>query len=182
MDKYAVFIDGGYIKTVLSGFGNPDFDYFAFSESVAEDDKRLRTYYYDCAPYVSQPPSEKQKQMKARFDKFQCALKRFPRFEVRLGRLNRRRTGSETRYEQKMVDVLLTIDLVKLSVEKVIQRAVIITNDADFVPAIKVARDAGVIVKLYRGVKDHNAALMEACDEWAYIDKKLVKSLCLNKK
>ena len=73
----------------------------------------------------------------------------------------------------------MAIDLVKLSVEKSIQRAVLITNDADFVPAIKVAKDAGVIVDLYQGETDKNDALVEACDSWTYMNKDLIKKVKL---
>ena len=177
MDKYAVFIDGGYLRNILNDLGKPKFDYLKFSEFVAEDDQRLRTYYYDCAPYIGMPPTKQQKELKRKFDKFENTLRRLKRFEVRLGKLKKVTYKGDTKYEQKMVDILLAIDLVKLSVEKSIQRAVIITNDTDFVPAIKVARDAGVIVKLYRGKSHYNDALLDACDECEYIDKKFVSAL-----
>lgn len=181
MDKYAVFIDAGYMKVVLRNLGFPKLDYLAFSEEIAEDDKRLRTYYYDCAPYQSPTPTADEKERKAAFDKWQQVLKRLERFEVRLGKLKRFTVDGEPKYEQKMVDILMAIELVRLSVGGLIQRAVIITNDTDFIPAINVAKDAGVIVTLYRGASDHNDALLEACDETKLMDKALV-SKCLVKK
>jgi hypothetical protein len=54
MSRYAVFIDGGYFKRVLrQGFGEPQISYQKLSELAANSEERLRTYYYDCAPYQS---------------------------------------------------------------------------------------------------------------------------------
>ena len=180
MDKCAVFIDAGYLTKVSHSLGSPKIDFLKLSEELASPDKRLRTYYYDCPPYAGANPTLDERDRKRKFDQFLYNIKRKPRFEVRLGRLKRYKDSDGTiKFEQKMVDILLAIDLVKLSVENNIQRAVIVTNDADFVPAIKVARDAGVIVELYRGRSDHNDALVEACDEWSYIDKDLIKKVKL---
>ena len=177
MDKCAIFIDGGYLAKVTASLGSPKIDFLRLSEELAGEDKRLRTYYYDCAPYAGANPTANERDRKRKFDQFLYSIKRKPRFEVRLGRLKKYKVRSNITFEQKMVDILLAIDLVKLSVERSIQKAIIITNDADFVPAIKVARDAGVIVELYRGENDHNDALVEACDEWSYIDAALIKKV-----
>lgn len=177
MDKCAVFIDGGYLQKVSAGLGYPKIDFLKLSEELAGQDKRLRTYYYDCPPHTGNNPSDEDRDRKRKFDQFIYSIKRIPRFEVRLGKLKRYKVRSDITFEQKMVDILLAIDLVKLSVEKSIQKAVIITNDTDFIPAIKVARDAGVIVELYRGGSDYNDALVEACDEWSNIDAALIKKI-----
>jgi len=86
MGRYAVFIDGGYARKVFEEFGNPRISYFKFSEYVAKGDERLRTYYYDCAPYVSSPPTDEEKKRKSRFDRFTFAIERESRFQVRPGR------------------------------------------------------------------------------------------------
>ena len=181
MDKYTVFIDAGYLSKVLQHLGNPKLDYLKFSEAVSDGDKRLRTYYYDCAPYQSSTPTPDEKKRKAGFDRFQQILKRLERFDVRLGKLKKFTVDGTVRYEQKMVDILMAIELVRLAVGKHIQRAVIVTNDTDFIPAINVAKDAGVIVTLYRGASDHNDALREACDESKLIDKALISNCLFNK-
>lgn len=74
-----------------------------------------------------------------------------------------------------MVDVLLSVDLVKLSMDKQIIRAILIAGDSDFVPAINVARDSGVIVTLYyyKKPKPHDE-LLDACDERYLIDQQLI--------
>ena len=180
MFRYAVFIDGGYFKKVLREFGTPRISYLKFSEVVAHGEERLRTYYYDCPPFVSDPASPGERDRQSNFDRFRVALEREPRFQVRLGRLAKRTTPQGAKFEQKKVDILLTCDLLRLSLEKQIARAVIVAGDSDFVPAIAIARDAGVIVQLYyyeRPQPHHE--LLEACDERLLIEQDLIDQIVI---
>ena len=179
MGRYAVFIDGGYAKKVFAVFGNPRISYAKFSEHVANSEERLRTYYYDCAPYVSSPPTPEERRRKGTFDKFKFALEKESRFQVKLGRLAKRHLpNGSIEYEQKMVDILLAVDLVQLSVQHQIGRAVLFANDSDFVPAIQIARNAGTVVELYYhdSPRPHDE-LMAACDDRIYIDKVLIDKI-----
>lgn len=180
MGRYAVFIDGGYVRKVLQAFGEPRISYQKLSDYFAQGDERLRTYYYDCPPFQSREPSSAELERAQRFDGFISALgENVSRCQVRLGRLARRILPDGTeRFEQKMVDVLLTVDLVRLSCERQIQRAVIIAGDSDFVPAIQVARDAGTIVQLYHGTTPlPHDELLHACDDRVLITKELITAV-----
>jgi len=181
MSRFAVFIDGGYAKKVLHQFGNSKVSYRSFSDYVGHGEERLRTYYYDCAPYVSMPPTAEERERKSSFDKFTFALEREPRFKVKLGRIAKHPlSNGKIDFQQKMVDILLAVDLVQLSVQHQIQRAVLFANDSDFVPAIEIARAAGTVVELYYHIppRPHDD-LMRACDECIQIDRKLIKSILL---
>jgi len=179
MSRYAVFIDGGYAKKVFQEFGNPRISYVEFSKYMAKGEERLRTYYYDCAPYVSSPPTPEERARKGAFDRFKFALERESRFQVRLGRLAKThlRDGSID-FQQKMVDILLAVDLVQLSVRHRIERAVLFANDSDFVPAIEIARNAGTVVELYYHIppRPHDE-LMAACDDCIHIDQDLIDKI-----
>lgn len=181
MSRYAVFIDGGYAKKVFKQFNDAQISYLKFSDAVSNNEERLRTYYYDCAPYSSSSPTRDERQRKSKFDRFVFALERESRFQVRLGRLAKRRSPTgEITYEQKMVDILLAVDLVQLSVSHQIQRAVLLANDSDFVPAIEIARNAGTVVELYYHVPPgpHNE-LMRACDDRIQITQEFVDKITL---
>jgi len=182
MHRYAVFIDGGYARKVLEQFGNVRASYLKFSHYVAAGQERLRTYYYDCAPYVSFPPTPEEKTRKASFDRFVAALQQESRFQVRLGRLAKhgQLPDGTPKFEQKMVDILLAVDLVQLSVGHQIQRAVLLASDSDFVPAIQIARNAGTVVELYyhRSLLPHTE-LMNACDDRIPIDYDLIDKIKL---
>ena len=180
MGRYAVFIDGGYLKAVLARFGEPRVSYKKMSEQFALQDERLRTYYYDCAPFQSNPSTPEEQERKRKFDTFVYALQtNVSRLQVRLGRLQRiPNPAGGWKFTQKKVDVLLTVDLVRLSCEKQIQRAVVIAGDSDFVPAIQVARDAGTIIQLYHGDNPlpHNE-LLHASDDRCLIDQAFIDSI-----
>jgi len=179
MSRYAVFIDGGYAKKVFQEFENPRISYVKFSEYVANSEERLRTYYYDCAPYTSSPPTQVERERKAAFDRFNFALERESRFQVRLGRLAKTHLRDGTiDFQQKMVDILLAVDLVQLSVQHRIERAVLFANDSDFVPAIQIARNAGTVVELYYHIppRPHDE-LMAACDDCIHIDQNMIDKI-----
>jgi len=180
MPRYAVLIDGGYFKKVLRCFGEPRVDFRKLSEAVAFGDERLRTYYYDCPPHLSGAPTEEEKQRQASFDRFTTALEFLPRFQVRLGRLARLETADGPQFQQKKVDILLALDLAKLSLEHQIQRAVLIAGDSDFVPAIQIARDAGVVVQLYYHVPPYvNDELLRTCDERVSMSQAFIDAIAM---
>jgi uncharacterized LabA/DUF88 family protein len=173
MPRAAIFIDGGYLNKVLQHeFNDTPIDYQELAVFIAQqihpETDILRTYYYDCLPYQSDPPTEEEARRFGSAQNFIDALSRKPRFEVRLGRLARRGPdrGGQYYYQQKMVDVLLSIDLVRLSTKGQITHAVLVAGDADFVPAIRAARDEGLSIWLFHGKRIHN-------DLWCIADERI---------
>ena len=185
MDKIAVFIDGGYLSKVLKlVFGEPRINYEEFSNKLCEGAERWRTYYYDCMPLLPSKPTEREKWRYAGKQRFIEYLKRLNRFEVRLGKLIK--IPDRDKPIQKGVDVLLSVDLVRMSWDKQIQRAVLVTGDSDFVPAVKAAKDAGVLTIAYysRGAPDVYAhdELLTCCDERYEIPRSLIDSVTVQKR
>jgi len=129
--------------------------------------ERFRTYYYDCMPYQSSPPTPQETERYRAKDRFISSLRHNPRFEVRLGRLARHEKCGEIVFEQKGVDIYLSIDLALLSGRRDIQKAVLVTADSDFVPAINAAKEAGVLcaVCYSRKYRKPHDQLLYACDE-----------------
>ena len=116
--------------------------------------------------------------MYARDRQFFSTLMSLPRYAVRLGRLERRGVNADGSpfFEQKRVDVLLAVDLVKISADGLIQQAILVAGDSDFIPAIEAAKSEGVIVKAFHGRNIHNDLLYEA-DEHYRIDQSLIDSV-----
>ena len=184
MERCAIFIDAGYFSKVLKDFDERA-DYIKLSDKLASENIRLRTYYYDCPPYISAKPNSDEKKRKSEFDKFIKYLVSQPRFEAKFGRLQK--IGKN--YKQKMVDVLLSLDLSRLALEHQIQKAIIIAGDSDYVPAIQIAKDAGVVVSLCfferprdpnnpddKGFRIHDE-LKLVCDEWIKIDRDFIEDV-----
>ena len=185
MDKVAIFIDGGYLEKILKNeFGQPRIDFGKLSQRMAEKTSAgseiIRTYYYNCPPYQGNPPSREESERYGRKAAFFDGLRRIPRYEVRLGTLSRRGPDSKGQYnyEQKMVDVLLSIDLVRLSSKSRISNAAILAGDGDFAPAFRAAKEEAVVVTLFHGEHRHRQ-LWEAADERIRIDQPFIDSILL---
>lgn len=141
----AVFLDAGYLYKMGASlaFSGHDvnrseisMDVGMFSEHLADlladaypDDDHLRTYWYDGAPPATELSTEHRKVA------FQPSVK------LRLGTINK--AGI-----QKGVDSLIIRDLMTLSQERSIQRAIVITGDEDLGEGIEYAQDRGVRVTL----------------------------------
>jgi len=181
--RLAIFIDAGYLFKVLSNeLGDVHLDFERLpghiQSHVNSDIDLLRSYYYHCLPYQSNPPTPEEKQRFSKGQKFHAFLDRLPRFQVRLGRLARRgpdETGAY-RYEQKLVDVLLSVDLVQLSATHQITHAVLVAGDSDFCPAVEVAKNNGVSIWLLHGDRPHQD-LWNLADERIRLDNKFVSSI-----
>lgn len=95
MARLAIFIDGGYVDSL----GRDEFsvwvDYQRFVREIAdivaqrtsESVDILRTYYYHCLPYQSNPPTDEERHRYSQRHRVFTALRRLDRFIVREGRL-----------------------------------------------------------------------------------------------
>jgi uncharacterized LabA/DUF88 family protein len=177
--RVAVFIDGAYLNKILANHHNRAkvaFDKLAVELAAGHD--LLRTYYYDAPPYQSNPPTPDESKRFAARQQFFNSLRKLPRFEVREGRCarvwNPNKGGWD--YEQKRVDVHVAVDLVRPSSKQMIQRAVIIAGDSDFLPAVAVAKDEGVQIQVIHSpdIREIHRELWDAADERAKVDAALV--------
>ena len=135
MTDCIILIDGAYLSLVSKFLGNGEylkFDIKEFSENLARaqgfDSKEI--YYYICPPFQSEPPTEEQTKRKAGYDKFISKMKKIG-VNVREGRCQM----IEGKYNQKGVDVLLSIDFIRQA-NQGIKNFILVACDTDFVPAI----------------------------------------------
>lgn len=176
MGKAVVLIDGGYLAKVLDKvFHRPEFGFEEFSDLLCTraNCERIRTYYYHCRPYQSDPPTSSEKTRYADWLKFEDYLKKIPRLDFRPGRLQR--IGAT--FKQKGVDVCLSVDLVKLACKGIIDKAILITGDSDFVPAVNVAKEEGIVTILYYSKATPlyvHKELLDSCDETYEITQEII--------
>ena len=169
MAKVAIFIDGGYLTKVLQeSFDSPKIDFARLSVHLAGEDRILRTYYYTCLPYRSIPPTQEEIDRYNNVQRFLNALRHLDRYEVREGKLAKRGTRADGRpdLQQKGVDILLACDLILLSAKQRIDKAILITGDGDFIPAIEIAKNnEGIEIELVYDIGPHvNRGLIEIAD------------------
>jgi uncharacterized LabA/DUF88 family protein len=164
MEKTAIFIDGGYFSKILKQyFGMPRIDFKKLSDEICSELQlsRLRTYYYDCMP-VKREGNDRDKRLYANKQKFMDKIAKLPRFEIKKGRLQVIGTDE---FDQKMVDVLMSLDIVDKCCDHQIQHAILIAGDSDFIPAIKKAKDFGAIIHLYYHTSNVKTELLNEIDE-----------------
>jgi len=172
MARCAVLIDGAYLDKVLhNDFSNARVDIGKLAGELAGPTERLRTYYYHCMPFQSDPPTTEERNRFASMDTFIFNLKKLPRFQFRQGKLQK--IGTE--YKQKRVDIWMAVDLVRMSSNKQIEKAILVTGDSDLVPAIEAARDEGVVVVLFYSPNSRHDELLQACDERYEITRNLIE-------
>ena len=184
MGQTAIFVDGGYFDRVSRDCGSPRIDFGKLATELAKPDDLLRTYYYHCLPYMSPVPTPEEEERFAGKQRFFSALNRLNRFEVREGKLEFRGTDRESSrpiFEQKRVDIFLGVDLVLLAVKQRIHRAILITGDSDFLPAIRAAKNEGVVVHLYHGTgpQQPHRDLWEEVDDRTVITPDLLNTFLL---
>src|SRR5690606_8852838 len=124
----------------------------------------LRCYFYYCPPWMSPEPSEDERNRMALFREFAKKLESLDRWQVREGQLARRWDGQKEYFEQKRVDVLLSVDLVRHAAAGHIQHALLVAGDSDFIPAVSAAKEFGVTVTVWSGGKHtvHQDLLLHA--------------------
>lgn len=167
--RISCFIDGSYFDKVLqTDFNNARLDYSKLADFMAKGVPLLRAYYYHCLPYQSNPPTLEESHRYANSEKFLFKLELLPKFEIRLGKLECR-GKTDTGHlilVQKRIDVMLGIDLVKLSAKNQITHAAILTGDSDFLPAVQAAKDDGISISLFHGQRQQpHRDLYSLCDE-----------------
>lgn len=172
MEKCIIFVDGGYLNRILKNYFNAiDIDYVKFCDLICKELKieRLRTYYYHCLPLIRKDNKDDERRY-SKMKLFIDNLKRLPRFEVKLGKLQL--IGKQ--FRQKMVDVLMSIDIIKKSIGRKIKQIIVIAGDADFVPAIKTAKDYDIIVHLFYHPSSVHNELLDEIDESHPISKDFI--------
>ncbi len=181
MGQVAIFIDGGYLDKVLYfDHGNKRIDFDKLVTEIAKPDELVRSYYYHCLPYQSNPPSEEDSRRFAAKQHFYHALSRLPRFQVRLGKLVSRGVDREGKkiLIQKRVDTMVGVDMALLAGKGKITRVVLFSGDSDLIPAIEAVKPEGVIVTLWHGSFSADTSpsqeLYDLCDERKLLTAELV--------
>lgn len=179
--RAAIFIDGAYLDFLQKEeLGNVHLDFTKFPAKLAGGKELLRTYYYHCLPYQSNPPTPEEQRKFSGAQKFYNFLSTIPRFQARLGILVFRGKDQEGKpiFAQKKVDILMGVDLALLSGKQQISEAILLAGDSDFVPAVEAAKSEGVLIRLFHGSSPHRQ-LWEAADERVLIDRSFISDISL---
>jgi uncharacterized LabA/DUF88 family protein len=166
--KAIVLVDGGFLRKLASKAHKPYnpalIEKFSLA-CISDDEEVLRILYYDCAPYTGtvKLPVSGADHTFAGSDAWLKELSRKDLFAVRLGVLKFRGykpantpmsagplTDNDFRpdFEQKGVDMRIGLDIASYSVNRAVDRVILISNDTDCVPAMKFCRKSGLQVAI----------------------------------
>lgn len=178
LQREAIFIDGSYLDIIVkAAIGEKRLNYAKFVKAIRTNKyEHLRTYYYHCRP-LSKSQGGGSEEIRKKMDKFFASLEKLDKFEVKFGKLQK--FGGKLK--QKGVDVQLSVDLVRLSCGRHIQKAILIAGDQDFKPAVQAAKDAGVLVKLAYSPQSISDELLKTCDESKKLEQSFLEKNCLDK-
>ncbi len=84
-----------------------------------------------------------------------------------------------TKFKQKMVDILMSLDIADISFERQVDYIILIAGDSDFVPAIKKAKECRVIVHLFYHKNSIHNQILDEVDERHEITEKIIND-CKN--
>ena len=186
MSRLAIFIDGGYVDALTRTLGiRVDYDKFVQSIVATIAAKTpdtmdvLRTYYYDCLPYQSNPPTSDERERFSSKRRFFKALEHIPRFQVREGRLAYRGDDNKGKpiFQQKRTDLLLGLDFALLSSKKSITHAALVAGDSDFLPAMEVAKQEGISVWLFYIQDSYAQELRNTADERCILNQEFMRQV-----
>ena len=181
MSQTIVLIDGAYLSFISKYFGKGKPLKYKIEKFVINlcNDLNLfckEIYYYTAPPYKSSIPTDSERQRQRNYDKFILKLKLAkPRIIVREGRCQK----IDNTFQQKGVDTLMTMDLLKITGQRRTDSIIILTSDTDFVPIIKDIREGHnikVILGYFTDRKRKSAFslsnhLWNACDKRALIKR-----------
>ena len=158
-------IDGGWLEKARQGMvSDAKWDLQSFANRlVPKYHWRFRTYYFDALPFKDRnSPSNTQQEKYRRKEEELRAIDRLERFTVRKGYCKQTTVSGYLKgggfqanmtqvvtIEQKMVDVLLAVEMTRIAWSKEALHIGLVGGDGDYVAAVRAARDAGAIVRLF---------------------------------
>lgn len=154
--KTAVMIDGGYLREILNAKRGywyypkvEEIEKFCTQDLVKRGEEMLyRVFFYDAKPSEGDVEAA---------DYFYNCVSYLPFFALRLGRLvNRASEGEPPKWVQKGVDMKIGIDIASLAYKGLVERIVLVTNDTDLIPALKLARINGIQIRVVNLDSIHN--------------------------
>ena len=174
-ERVVVFIDGSNHYHIIKNMFKKErhlinFNFENFIREIVNNRKYIRTYYYT-APLDRKKDEDTYIKQQKFFDK----LRRIPDFELILCRMQKLKIYGKTIYQVKEDDIHLAVDMVKLAYNNAYDRAILISSDGDFVPAVLAVKEIGKNVENIGFETKFSYHLKQECDRFRKLSKKEVK-------
>tara|TARA_Y100000310_G_C20672979_1_gene811305 strand:- start:82 stop:693 length:612 start_codon:yes stop_codon:yes gene_type:complete len=186
MDETVVLADAGFLSKLSKYFGNDrylKYDLIEFSKNLAKKQGLIckKIFYYNAPPFQSDKPSLEESNRFRNYERFIKKLKENSMITIREGRCQRLKINDKFIYKQKAVDSLMIIDLMRIPINYVnIRKIILIASDSDFVPAVNSLRELCIKTILYTYYeKGKRGSLLSTSNEFI---KSVFKYVLLSKK
>lgn len=186
--KSAILIDNMYLEHICSAYGLERLDYTKLPKILLRDgEEHFRTFIFDALPFVPDNPQQEQIDRKNNKKQFLDKLQYLERIAVELGKVRPKSTicfkcKNEFKVPiQKLVDVKISVRLTSLAWMKIVSTIVLVSGDADLIPAVEAINGSGTTVRLaYAELANvrTSKSLIRACPEKNIITEENIKS-CL---
>jgi uncharacterized LabA/DUF88 family protein len=157
MQRAMIFIDGSnFYHSLKKSFGTASIDVEKFCRKI-ERERSIEGIFYYTAPVNQREYPERFKAQQL----FLLKLMTIPNLILFLGRLENRSNG---KLIEKAVDVKLAVDLIMNAIDDNYDAALLVSNDADFSPAIEEVQKLGKKVIHVAFPKMQSFHLDNVCD------------------
>jgi uncharacterized LabA/DUF88 family protein len=151
-----VFIDEAFLSKLSRYLGDKKylkFDRILFSENISKEQGLFckHIFLFTAPPFQCETPLEEEEIRRKGYDNFISKLSKSPKITIREGRCQRiKNKESQFIFKQKAVDILLTIDLMRIPLKyPEIKEIILVSSDSDFVPVIEALKELNIKVILY---------------------------------
>ena len=166
MKRIAIFIDGnnfyfGLKKIYPDEKSFINFNFERFCNFLTGKNELVAIFYYN-SPLDRTRDLEKYKNQQKFFEK----IKKIPKFNLILCKLLKRRIRgtNEYYYVLKEDDIHMAVDLVKGAFKNNYDKAILVSGDGDFVPAVLAAKEEGKFIENVYFKKSASTNLKINCD------------------
>jgi uncharacterized LabA/DUF88 family protein len=161
-ERVVIFVDGSnFYRCLREEFGRFDVEFGRLGEFLCAGRRLIRTYYYN-AVVRREDGEDRYKAQQRFFD----SLRRVPYLDLRLGRLERR--GNTV--VEKGIDVQVATDMLWQAHNNVYDTAVLVSGDADYVPAVEAVKAIGKHVEVAFVTQGRSMALQQSADRFVQLD------------
>lgn len=169
-EKIAIFVDGSnFYHGLRNNIGDVDIDFQKFGEILSGKRNLVGIFYYN-APLDRKMNLEKYKKQQKFFEK----LRKIPKFNLILVRLQKRKIDDKILYVVKGDDIHIAVDMIMLAQRGSYDAAILVSGDGDFSPAVKAVQSFGKQVENAYFRSGHSWHLREICDKSVLMNKKLL--------
>ena len=194
MEDTLIFVDNGFFKLVKDHFEKQSKKkkklLQTFRNICKKENLNMKhLFFYYSPPYQSEKPLPKENKLRRDFDIIRKMISKRKWATFREGRCQRLKVDEKYIYNQKGVDILLVIDLMRFEKRfPNVKKIILIACDSDFVPAINQLRNENIEVVLYTYFdRKRNSPfsryneLLKSCNKWVKLEEQDFENSQLNK-